>query len=237
MYSLFLIKKILILMKTIPKSQYLLLKLQKNYETNLKNQTVEITDEEYDNLIQYKNIKYDNDNLEGARLVYTNNYDKNKKIINIIYGQNSDTYANIDYIKSSSSFFYIVFNNGTYKNIPTSELLFKLKNNIGKLKGKNNEESLTSSYRLEYIYPNEMNSDVIQETVIAEYKGLTCEFCDINVYKSDYSFNFENQKIYTGQKPTNFLNEYIDENEYSNASELRININNYYILMEIRNND
>lgn len=40
-------------MKTIPKSQYLLLKMKENYETNLKNQTIEITDEEYDNLIQY----------------------------------------------------------------------------------------------------------------------------------------------------------------------------------------
>lgn len=40
-------------MKTISKSQYLLLKMRENYETNLKNETVEITDEEYNNLIQY----------------------------------------------------------------------------------------------------------------------------------------------------------------------------------------
>lgn len=40
-------------MKTISKSQYLLLKMRENYETNLKNQTVEISDEEYNNLIQY----------------------------------------------------------------------------------------------------------------------------------------------------------------------------------------
>lgn len=43
-------------MKTIPKSKYLLLKMKENYETNLKNQTVESTDEEYDNLIQYNTI-------------------------------------------------------------------------------------------------------------------------------------------------------------------------------------
>ena len=225
-------------MKTISKSQYLLLKMRENYETNLKNETVEITDEEYDNLIQYKNIKYDDiNNLEGTRLEHRDY----KLIKNIIYGENSYQYENSVYLLDNDYNDYnwfIVFNNGTFKRINNSELIFKLKNNIGELrKYKDNYYDHNLFYDLYYIYPNEMNSNIIQETVIASYKGLTCEFCDINVYKSDYLFNFENQKIYTGQKPTNFLNEHINENEYSNANKLHIRIDNYFISIEIWNDN
>ena len=224
-------------MKTISKSQYLLLKMRENYETNLKNETVEITDEEYDNLIQYKNIKYDNDNLEGARL----EYEYYKRIKNIIYGENSYPYENSVYLLDNGydyNDWFIVFNDGTFKRIDNSELIFKLKNNIGELrKYKNNYYDHNLFYDLYYIYPNEMNSNIIHETVIASYKGLTCEYCDINIYKNDYSFNFENQKVYTGPIPTNFLNEYIESNEYSNVNELRIYIDNYSIYIRIYNND
>ena len=79
-----------------------------------------------------------------------------------------------------------MFNDGTFKQLHSSELIFKLKNNIGELrKYEKNDGIYSKMYSvLYYIYPNEINSDVIQETVIASYKGLTCEFCDIYVYKN-----------------------------------------------------
>ena len=229
-------------MKTIPKSQYLLLKMKENYETNLKNQTVEITDEEYDNLIQYNTINIDEDNnLEDARLICL----RDIKYCYIIHNDAENINIFHENINEVFSFyFYVVFDSGTYYKVQNGQITFKLKENIGKLIiDYNNGYDNSSSYpfrQLNYICPNNIDK-YIQETIIASYKGLTCEFCDINIYKTDYSLTNEYITIrYSGDVPNNIYN-YIKFNDpnlnLSYNAKLYLEIMNDNITIRINDND
>lgn len=101
--------------------------------------------------------------------------------------------------------FYVVFGDGTHYKVQDGQITFKLKKNIGKLIIDYNRYDNSSSYpfrQLHYICPNNIDK-YIQETIIASYKGLTCEFYDINIYKTDYSLT--NEFItYLGDVPITF---------------------------------
>ena len=91
-------------MKTISKSQYLYLKSKERYE-QIKNEIIEISDEEYERLIQYSNkpitpINNGNNDPDepGNEEVYTITFKNGDQIVRTVTGP-MGTYVSVPYVE------------------------------------------------------------------------------------------------------------------------------------------
>lgn len=183
-------------MKTIRKSQYLWLKL-KNKFANERSKTIEIEDEEYDNLMTNNQIINESIHFE----IIIGDTSLTGKDIDIqdlpaLYDFNFYNHTicgnelDIDKLK----YVYAKYSDDTYKEI-THQIKYHLDKNIGILKS-------TGVYALTYYPPESINEDTIDLQIIGEYNGYVFNWRKIKLYR--------NVEIYYNYNP--ICNYFIDLN-------------------------
>lgn len=233
-------------MKTITKAQYLYLKSKKNAYLS-KNETVTIEDEEFEDLIQYKDNKFDNNDHNIKELIYCGHDSL------IDFNEISDNNKCKDIFSIGDSYdpnFILLYNDNTFKHIESSEVKYKLKNNLGKLYFSDNSgeyKEINNIYdlinfrypRLMYESPEYIENEQ-KETIIAYYKNFECEIKTFNIKFNNFCIfeNDDNIRIFLEQ-----INNYdenclcIYENDTEKIYRIQIDLPQKFIIHEHNNNE
>ena len=165
----------------ITKAKYNWLVAQYNYRKN-KEQLIEISDEEYERLINNSGIIDDEiiDESIYFEKIICNDPDHGKLGDVDIQEINNNTYTRCGELLDIDKLYYAYakYSNDTYKEI-TPQIKYHLDKNIGILKS-------TGVSRLTYYPPESIDEDTIDLQIIGEYDGYVFNWTKIKLYSNLY---------------------------------------------------